>query len=151
MPYTQAVIMEILRKSSIAGLIAAHQARRPAKWEGLDIQKGDWLIQNIYSVHHSKESWGDPENFRPERFLTADETAIQKPLPEAYIPFSVGRRSCPGELFAKNILFLFITTLFQNFTFSPDSKAQEKVSLEPRWAATLIPTKFYPLEVSKRE
>lgn len=34
-----------------------------------------------------KEHWGDPENFRPERFLDSNEQIIQY---EWFIPFGYG-------------------------------------------------------------
>ena len=27
------------------------------------------MVINYYGIHHSSEVWGDPEAFRPERFL----------------------------------------------------------------------------------
>ena len=27
------------------------------------------IVTNFYSMHHNEEMWGDPEVFRPERFL----------------------------------------------------------------------------------
>jgi len=30
----------------------------------------------LYSVHYNPEIWGDPENFRPERFLSKDGKAV---------------------------------------------------------------------------
>ena len=43
---------------------------------------------NLYSMHMSKELWGDPENFRPERFLDA-EGKFKKS--EYLQPFGMGK------------------------------------------------------------
>lgn len=34
------------------------------------------------------ESWGDPENFRPERFIDESGNTV---APQTYFPFSIGR------------------------------------------------------------
>jgi cytochrome P450 len=42
----------------------------------------------MYSVHMDKGYWGDPENFRPERFLTSDGAVKKEPR---LIPFGYGK------------------------------------------------------------
>lgn len=44
-------------------------------------------MNNLYSVHMDPEYWGDPENFRPERFINADGTFRKD---ERMIPFGKG-------------------------------------------------------------
>ena len=44
--------------------------------------------------------------FRPERFLSSNGKCEQD---EQFIPFSVGKRRCPGESLAKIELFQFVT------------------------------------------
>lgn len=56
----------------------------------------------------------DPLNFRPDRFYLDGKIVI----PEQYQPFGVGKHRCMGEIMARSNLFLFITTLLQNFTFT---------------------------------
>ena len=43
---------------------------------------------------------------RPERFLSPDGKLQQD---EQFVPFSIGRRKCPGESLAKIELFQFFT------------------------------------------
>jgi len=71
-------------------------------------------MANLYAVHNDKEIWGDPETFRPERYLTKDGKEIDKNHPKV-IPFSIGKRQCLGEVLARNNIFLFLTSLFQRF------------------------------------
>lgn len=59
--------------------------------------------------------WKDSTVFRPERFLDASGKIA---FPEMYQPFGVGKHRCMGEMMARSNLFLFITTLLQNFTFT---------------------------------
>ncbi len=72
MPYTLALIDEILRFSSIVPDGVPHRAMADSEFHGYFIEK-DMLIQpNLHFIHFNPEIWGDPENFRPERFLTGD-------------------------------------------------------------------------------
>jgi len=41
----------------------------------------------LYAVHMDTNVWGDPTEFRPERFLDADGNIVNKDL---VIPFSIG-------------------------------------------------------------
>jgi len=50
-------------------------------------QKDSGIAFNTYSVMRSKALWGDPENFRPERFLGPDGKLNGK---EEYIGISWG-------------------------------------------------------------
>ena len=47
------------------------------------------------------------------------------------LPFGAGRRGCPGEVLAKNRLFLIMSSIVQNFTIKPKSEA-ERPDHDPR-------------------
>ena len=80
-------------------------------FHGYEIKKDTMVIANIYSVHFDPKTWGDPENFRPERFLSKDEKTVIRN--EALIPFSFGKRQCPGNNIVWNYkIIIFIRKLF---------------------------------------
>lgn len=110
--------METLRFSSMVPLGLVHRAIEDAPLGGHKIPKDTLIFANLHYVHHDPEIWGDPENFRPERFLSPDSFTVVKH--EALMPFSYGKRLCLGESLAKNELFLFITTLFKTFSVTWD-------------------------------
>jgi cytochrome P450 len=49
--------------------------------------KDSTILVNLHQLHYDPEIWGDPHNFRPERFISADRKVIRH---EAYMPFGVG-------------------------------------------------------------
>jgi cytochrome P450 len=128
MVYTEALINEVLRKSSIQPMGVFHAATEDVSFEGYDIPKGTHIAANQHFVHHDSKIWGDPENFRPERFLSA-EGKIQKK--EYLVPFSTGRRICIGETLARDELFLFLTSLYQRFDIQADPN-RPMPGIEPR-------------------
>jgi cytochrome P450 family 2 subfamily J len=59
---------------------------------------------------------------------------------EKLIPFSTGKRQCPGETLAKAELFLFFAGLLQKFRFSSvDPKNPPPVDMEAGLTSSLLP------------
>ncbi|KAL3875523.1 hypothetical protein ACJMK2_033468 [Sinanodonta woodiana] len=114
--YTEAFIMEILRACNIVTVSLPHTCSVDLKFRGFDISKGTILLPDIDSVLFDPKIWGDPEEFRPERFIGEDGTLLK---PEEFIPFFTGRRNCVGESLARMELDLFIPALVQRFEFLP--------------------------------
>jgi len=145
LPYTEAVVLEIHRYASIVALSIPHSPKFDTKLFGFNIPKGTTVLENIWAVHHDPKLWGDPEIFRPERFLNANGQ-VQKP--EYLIPFSVGSRFCLGEPLARMEIFIFFSSLLHTFTFSRVTGLQPP-KLEPITRATLLPPPF-KLKVTQR-
>ncbi|XP_041357822.1 cytochrome P450 2J6-like [Gigantopelta aegis] len=114
LPYLEATIMEILRHADIGPLSVMRTVTSETMLKGYRIPSNALVIPNIDSVLSDSRIWGDPENFRPDRFL--DENGhITKP--EEYIPFLFGPRNCLGESLARMELFLFLASMLQKFEF----------------------------------
>lgn len=115
LPYLQAFIDEVLRYSTIAPQTVPHSVLEDTEFEGYIIPKNSVVIFVLYTLLMDKETWGDPDNFRPERFLSESGLLIEDK--ECFAPFSLGGRSCLGKHLARMELFLFIGTLIQRFEF----------------------------------
>ncbi|RLW00124.1 hypothetical protein DV515_00009025 [Chloebia gouldiae] len=114
MPYTNAVIHEVQRYGDIVPVGLPHMTYRDTELQGFFIPKGTTIITNLSSVLKDETIWEKPNEFYPEHFLDAKGQFVK---PEAFLPFSAGRRACPGEQLARMELFLFFITLLQKFTF----------------------------------
>ena len=112
MPYADAVVHELLRMSSVLPLGAPHTATADVCFHGYTIAKDTMIFANTYQVHHDPLIWGDAENFRPERWFGESGRKLKN---ENLFAFSTGRRNCPGDGLAREQLFLYITTLFQQY------------------------------------
>ncbi|CAL1297189.1 unnamed protein product [Larinioides sclopetarius] len=71
-------------------------------------------MPSIWSVHHDPRHWEEPFVFKPGRFLR-DGRAVRPPT---FVPFSYGKRNCPGEDMAIAIVFTYFATLMQRYTVS---------------------------------
>ncbi|XP_055938577.1 cytochrome P450 18a1-like [Argiope bruennichi] len=136
MPYTEATIMELMRWRTIIPINILRYTLWDTELNGFFIPKDSYVLANLWSVHHNPKYWGeDVDVFRPERFLTKDGNEVIKP--EYFIPFSIGKRSCPGESYAKTEVFLYFTSLLQKFHISlpegtkPDFDGQLGIGLGP--------------------
>ncbi|XP_075544608.1 cytochrome P450 2A4-like [Dermacentor variabilis] len=128
MPFTTAVIWEMYRWRTIAPLSIPREAAADVSYMDYFIPKGTIVMPNLYAVHMDPRHWKNPEEFNPGRFLTQDGSALLH-KPEELIPFSIGRRMCPGETLANVEVFLYLTMMLQKFTVLPLDGA--KVDLEP--------------------
>ncbi|XP_791794.1 cytochrome P450 2C15 [Strongylocentrotus purpuratus] len=146
MPYTEATLVEVLRYRPIAPTGVPHRATSDLKVKGYAIPDGVNIAVNILYIHHDPKIWGDPEVFRPERFLTEDGKALIKH--EAYMPFGVGRRICLGEQLAKMELFLFFTNILQQFKITLPPGVQPNYDFGHR-VTTLVP-KAYEIILEER-
>ncbi len=146
MPYLRATILETLRHFSMLTLGGGvHVAREDTELKGYGvIPKGTTFIINTWSLHHEKAFWGDPEKFRPERFLDEKGEILPADHPNRkhLLPFSAGPRVCIGEVFAMARLFLWTSTLVNKFVINgtpgcdqqwmdPDQHGDDSVLLSP--------------------
>ncbi|KAK2540519.1 cytochrome P450 2J2 [Columba guinea] len=136
MPYTNAVIHEVQRKGNIAPFILPRLTMKDTVVDGFRIPKGTGLVANLTSVMFDKNEWETPDTFNPGHFLKDGQFWKR----ESFLPFSIGKRSCPGELLARTELFLFFTALLQKFTFQapPDTT----LSLQFKMSITLSPKPY---------
>uniref|UniRef100_A0A914QZV5 Cytochrome P450 n=1 Tax=Panagrolaimus davidi TaxID=227884 RepID=A0A914QZV5_9BILA len=125
LPYLQATILEIQRCANIATLGGStmHRNLQATTLAGYNIPKDTYIAANFYSVHVDGRSFPDPDKFDPKRFLSDDFKSVQRH--PAYIPFSIGKKSCPGEALANMELFLFISNFIRRYNFYvPNQKSQ---------------------------
>ncbi|KAG7171699.1 Cytochrome P450 2L1-like 9, partial [Homarus americanus] len=87
MPYTEAVIHEILRKSSLAATGVQHVATRDTQLGGYFIPKGTIVMGAQETVHHDPRYWDRPDEFLPERWL--DQQGKFTAKKEGFLPFGV--------------------------------------------------------------
>ena len=74
-----------------------------------------WVIQR-HEAH-----WSEPHAFRPERFLAETASAEERQLArEAWLPFGLGPRKCPGAAFALQEALLVLAELVRRYALVPE-------------------------------
>nr|UIP35211.1 cinnamate 4-hydroxylase 2 [Leucojum aestivum] len=119
LPYLQAVIKETLRLRMAIPLLVPHMNLSEAKLGGYDIPAESKILVNAWWLANNPAHWKNPEEFRPERFFEEEAKVEANGNDFRYVPFGVGRRSCPGIILALPILGITIGRLVQNFELLP--------------------------------
>uniref|UniRef100_A0AAU7NIS9 Trans-cinnamate 4-monooxygenase n=1 Tax=Saraca asoca TaxID=1073321 RepID=A0AAU7NIS9_9FABA len=119
LPYLQAVIKETLRLRMAIPLLVPHMNLHDAKLGGYDIPAESKILVNAWWLANNPANWKNPEQFRPERFLEEESNVEASGNDFRYLPFGVGRRSCPGIILALPILGITLGRLVQNFELLP--------------------------------
>ncbi|KAK4492925.1 hypothetical protein RD792_000252 [Penstemon davidsonii] len=121
--YLKAVVLEVLRMYPPAPLLFRKQiTQEECLIEGYKIRPGTTVIINGWAIGRDPETWKNPNEFKPERFMisstTNDDSMVTFDIKAdqfEMIPFGGGRRGCPGmemglksiELALANLLYAF--------------------------------------------
>ncbi|NXT46796.1 CP1A5 protein, partial [Pluvianellus socialis] len=148
LPYTEAFILETFRHSSFLPFTIPHSTTRDTVLNGYHIPKDRCVFVNQWQVNHDEKLWKDPLAFKPERFLNAEGTEVNKVVGEKVLVFGLGKRRCIGEPIARWQVFLFLSTLLQQLEFSVcDGK---KVDMTPLYGLVLKHKRCEHFQVKQR-
>ncbi|KAL1827573.1 hypothetical protein ACET3Z_005985 [Daucus carota] len=139
------IIQEILRLYPGVGFISrealadVHIGKKVCLPKGVNI----WIW--AAALHRDPQHWGsDALKFNPERFANGVAGACK--IPQAYIPFGFGPRTCPGRNLAMMELKILFALLLSKFSFSLSPNYQHVprfgVLVEPKYGVNLLVQKL---------
>ncbi|CAJ2635701.1 unnamed protein product [Trifolium pratense] len=114
--YLKCVVKETLRLHPPIPLLL-HETAEDATIRGYFVPKGSRVMINAWAIGRDKDSWEDPEEFKPSRFLNSSAPDFKGSNFE-FIPFGSGRRSCPGMQLGMYALDLALAHLLHCFTWN---------------------------------
>nr|AJD25245.1 cytochrome P450 CYP714E21 [Salvia miltiorrhiza] len=110
------VIQETLRLYPPVAYVV-REALQDIHFKGLNIGRGANIQVPIPRMHQDRELWGpDAHEFKPERFGNGVSGACK--IPQAYMPFGFGSRSCAGQHFAMAELKVILSLILSKFRWS---------------------------------
>ncbi|GMH02478.1 hypothetical protein Nepgr_004317 [Nepenthes gracilis] len=128
LPYLQSVVKETLRLYPPGPMEVPREAMEDCRVCGYDVPKGTRLLVNIWKLHRDPRVWTRPNEFIPERFLTTQANVNVSGQHFEFIPFSSGRRACPGITLAMHVVPLTIARLLQGFSLGTPMDAAVDMS-----------------------
>ena len=82
---------------------------------------GALLTLSPWVIQRHEQHWSDPNAFRPERFLAGSATAQERAWArDAWLPFGLGPRKCPGAAFALQEALLVLAELVRRQRLLPE-------------------------------
>lgn len=134
--YLKAVVKEVMRLHPPAPLMVPHETTQKCNVVGYEIQPKTVVYINAWAIGRDPDSWKNPEEFFPERFLgsTLDFYGQDFEL----IPFGAGRRGCPGIHLGVGMVELALANLVYHFNWElPSGVKKEDIDMEVRPGITM--------------
>jgi len=118
LPYVKAVVLEGLRRHPPGHFVLPHSATQDVELGGYVVPKNAMINFAVAEMGWDPKVWEDPMKFKPERFMTGDgqvEFDLTGNREIKMMPFSAGRRMCPGMGLAILIMEYFVANLVWKF------------------------------------
>ncbi|CAI9089782.1 OLC1v1024417C1 [Oldenlandia corymbosa var. corymbosa] len=129
LPYIEAIIKETMRLHPVVPLLVPRCAREDCKVAGYDIKKGTQVLVNTWTIGRDPESWENPEEFNPDRFLGKDIDI--KGHHYELLPFGSGRRMCMGYSLGLKVVQSNLANLLHGFQWRlPSDMSIDDLNLE---------------------
>lgn len=136
MPLVDGVVRETLRlwpPGTVSGRTAVHDF----EVLGHRIPGGSTVLYSPYVTHRLPEVWGDPDQFRPERWQDGE------PVPYSFVPFGGGPRRCIGFALATLELQALAVRLAQRMSWTldrPDTRGTGVATFAPKGGVPITVT-----------
>ncbi|KNG83803.1 hypothetical protein ANOM_007999 [Aspergillus nomiae NRRL 13137] len=112
LPYVNALITETMRCKTLGPMSIPRAATQQDEYMGYTIPRGSTIILNQWALNNDEDIYTDPFMFKPQRWIETPE------LPQPFA-FGAGKRLCPGQSLAQNILFMSVSRILWAFDIDP--------------------------------
>lgn len=116
LPYVRNVFRETLRLYPPLSLFVRQNTVDGCPLRDKKIPADALMIVSPWLVQRHRRRWSEPDRFRPERW---SESGIHECMRQAYMPFGMGPRVCPGAGFALQEASLILASVLRRFQVQP--------------------------------
>ncbi|WOH03424.1 hypothetical protein DCAR_0622821 [Daucus carota subsp. sativus] len=135
LPFLQSVLKETMRLHLVVPLLLPHKSETNVKLNGYTIPKDTRVVINAWAIARDPNSWENPNQFTPERFLNSE--VDYKGRYFSFVPFGSGRRICPGVRLAERVMSLMLVSLVGQFDWElPNNMSPEELDLDDTFGVT---------------
>ena len=147
LPYLQATVKEVMRVHPVAPLLVPHESTQACEVAGFYVPEKTRLLVSNWSLSMDPNSWEEPQEFRPQRFLNSDIDV--KGHHFQLLPFGAGRRACPAMNLGLLNVHLILGSLVHSFEWTLPVGIQE-VDMSETFGLSLHKTNPLVLAASPR-
>ncbi|KAJ7566798.1 hypothetical protein O6H91_02G119000 [Diphasiastrum complanatum] len=146
LPYMHATIKETMRLHPPVPLLVLHYSPVASHLGGYKIPAGSNIMVNSWAIGRDPKLWNNPEEFNPDRFLGIDIQLVGGKQFQ-FLPFSTGRRQCPGYPLAAIQVPLTLACLIHAFNWGPPAgQKPEDINMDETMG--LVCYRAVPLEAA---
>ncbi|CAI9093289.1 OLC1v1028758C1 [Oldenlandia corymbosa var. corymbosa] len=151
--FLKAIIKETMRLHPPVPLLVPRESMATCTLDGYEIPAKTRVLINTYAIGRDQESWENPLEYNPDRFMDAD-IDFRGGHDFRFLPFGGGRRGCPGYSFGLASIEISLARLLYHFDWAlPQGVGPDDVDLSEifglatrkRSALKLVPTIQIPV------
>jgi cytochrome P450 len=126
--YLTATVQEVLRHRPVFLFTIPRVVNTPIEISGQTFHPPVHLVGCIYLMQHNPNLYEEPDEFRPERFLTDD------PATDVWMPWGGGRKRCPGHHLALLEMQIVLRAVLSELQVLPVGRRVETA----RWRSVIV-------------
>ncbi|XP_028126426.1 cytochrome P450 703A2 [Camellia sinensis] len=119
--YLRCVVRETFRMHPAGPFLIPHEATSATEINGYHIPAKTRVFINTHGLGRNTSVWNDINEFRPERHLLANGSRVEISHGADFkiLPFSAGKRKCPGAPLGVMLVLMALARLFHCFDWAP--------------------------------
>ncbi|XP_027355317.1 cytochrome P450 703A2 [Abrus precatorius] len=119
--YLRCVVRETFRMHPAGPFLIPHESLRATTINGYHIPAKTRVFINTHGLGRNTKIWDNVEEFRPERHWTTNGSRVEisHGVDFKILPFSAGKRKCPGAPLGVTLVLMALARLFHCFDWTP--------------------------------
>ncbi|XP_057979461.1 cytochrome P450 703A2 [Malania oleifera] len=138
--YLRCVVRETFRMHPAGPFLIPHESVRATTINGYHIPAKTRVFINTHGLGRNPAIWEDVERFEPERHWPADGSRVEISHGADFkiLPFSAGKRKCPGAPLGVTLVLMALARLFHCFEWAPpDGLGPEDIDTREVYGMTM--------------